>query len=149
EHLVVATGKCSSPRMPMTVLQTLDGFSGEVLHSSEAKALASRANGGDGICIVGMGNSACDLAVGKQPSVSSVYISTRSAPPIIMRQWGPLSLEWVSRAVQFLPARATDQVLSMFGAAKWGKGWRAKVFPAGVRQTWGACASNRIPCIDK
>lgn len=26
-----------------------------------------------------------------------VHISTRSAPPIIMRQWGPLSLEWVSR----------------------------------------------------
>lgn len=30
EHLVVATGKCSSPRMPVTVLQTLHGFSGEV-----------------------------------------------------------------------------------------------------------------------
>lgn len=39
----------------------------QVLHSSETRALASRATGGDAICIVGMGNSACDLAVGKQP----------------------------------------------------------------------------------
>lgn len=36
----------------------------QVLHSSEASALASRAARGS-ICIVGMGNSACDLAVGE------------------------------------------------------------------------------------
>ncbi|CAN0067124.1 unnamed protein product, partial [Ectocarpus sp. 8 AP-2014] len=178
DHVVVATGKCSSPRMPSTVLENLRGFSGEVLHSSEAKALASRAASGGGICIVGMGNSACDLAVALLANgVDRVHISTRSAPPIIMRQWGPLSLEWVSsrplhnktdyiatsppthhrpdslagteRAVQFLPARATDKVLSMFAAAKWGRGWRDKVFPPGVRQTWSACSSNRIPCVDK
>ncbi|CAN0130131.1 unnamed protein product [Ectocarpus sp. 12 AP-2014] len=150
DHVVVATGKCSSPRMPSTVLENLRGFSGEVFHSSEAKALASRAASGGGICIVGMGNSACDLAVALLANgADRVHISTRSAPPIIMRQWGPLSLEWVSRAVQFLPARATDKVLSMFAAAKWGRGWRDRVFPPGVRQTWNACSSNRIPCIDK
>ncbi|CBN76497.1 conserved unknown protein [Ectocarpus siliculosus] len=160
DHVVVATGKCSSPRMPSTVLENLRGFSGEVFHSSEAKALASRAASGGGICIVGMGNSACDLAVALLANgLDRVHISTRSAPPIIMRQWGPLSLEWVSRptkqhpstprAVQFLPARAIDKVLSMFAAAKWGRGWRDRVFPPGVRQTWSACSSNRVPCIDK
>lgn len=30
DHLVVATGKCSTPRRPATVLQNLLGFSGEV-----------------------------------------------------------------------------------------------------------------------
>ncbi|CAN0118905.1 unnamed protein product, partial [Ectocarpus sp. 4 AP-2014] len=30
DHVVVATGKCSSPRMPSTVLENLRGFSGEV-----------------------------------------------------------------------------------------------------------------------
>eukprot|EP00752_Nemacystus_decipiens_P001331 g1321.t1 len=150
DHLVVATGKCSTPRMPAAVLQSLRGFSGEVLHSSQTSNLASRAAGGGGICIVGMGNSACDLAVALLANgADKVHISTRSAPPIIMREWGPLSLEWVSRATQFLPALVSDRVLSAFAAAKWGKGWRAKVFPPGVRQTWNACASNRIPCIDK
>ncbi len=52
--------------------------------------------------------------------------------------------------MQLLPASVTDQVLSLFAAAKWGKGWRAKVFPPGVRgQTWGARSSSRIPSIDK
>eukprot|EP00903_Cladosiphon_okamuranus_P007184 g6976.t1 len=150
DHLVVATGKCSTPRRPAAVLQNLKGFSGEVIHSSETSNLASRAAGRGSICIIGMGNSACDLAVALlENGADKVHISTRSAPPIIMRQWGPLSLEWVSRVTQFLPARVADQLLSLFAAAKWGKGWRARVFPRGVRQTWSACASNRIPCIDK
>lgn len=34
-----------------------------------------------------------------------VHISTRSAPPIIMREWGPLSLEWVSRCAIRLTAK--------------------------------------------
>lgn len=131
DHVVVATGKCSSPRMPATVLQNLRGFSGEVrgvmlllllvlvllmflllfflrrdyhrssfvsvprpraryprprpytfpntllqvFHSSEAKALASRAASGGGICIVGMGNSACDLAVGELRQRHAVFRS--------------------------------------------------------------------------
>jgi len=79
--------------------------------------------------------------------------ATSSSPPLP----APVSaflgnsatLGW-SRAVQVLPARVTDQMLSLFAAAKWGKGWRAKVFPAGVRgKTWGARSSSRIPSIDK
>ncbi|CAN0407293.1 unnamed protein product, partial [Discosporangium mesarthrocarpum] len=99
-HLVVATGKNASPVLPPGVLQRLEGFDGVVGHSSNVKDLqAMAAHGqGRGVCIVGMGNSACDIALALlEKGAREVHISTRSIPPIIMRQWGPLSLEWVSR----------------------------------------------------
>ena len=54
------------------------------------------------------------------------------------------------RAAQFVPAGIVDGVLDLVAAAKWGKGWRAKVFPSEVAErTWGARATSRIPCVDK
>lgn len=40
----------------------------QVLHSSRVSGLASLARSGS-TCIVGMGNSACDLAIGEQVDV--------------------------------------------------------------------------------
>lgn len=51
--------------------------------------------------------------------------------------------------MQYLPARANDNILALFAAAKWGKGWRATVFPPQLEQTWSPCAAGRVPCIDK
>lgn len=59
----MATGKNASPRLPPAILHTLVGFSGEIVHSSRVSGLEALAK--RKVCIVGMGNSACDLAVGK------------------------------------------------------------------------------------
>ncbi|CAM9676969.1 unnamed protein product, partial [Sphacelaria rigidula] len=151
-HIVVATGKNASPAVPSDILRTLGTFSGEVVHSSKVSGISALAR--RKVCIVGMGNSACDLALALlEYGAGKVYISTRSAPPIIMRQWGPLSLEWVSRcasvSIQYLPSKFVDSVLVAFGMARWGKNWRHRAFPKGLRQTWQARSSGRVPCIDK
>lgn len=49
-----------------------------------------------------------------------------------------------------MPARVNDWVVYTLAAAKWGIGWRSKVFPSEVeKKAWGAYATNHEPSVDK
>ena len=49
-----------------------------------------------------------------------VTMSVRTAPAVVRRQWGPLSVEWVSRAaLQHLPAPLADLAVDAFCAVRW------------------------------
>lgn len=89
EHLVVATGKNAVPRCPTTVLGTLQHFPGVVLHSSQVSGLEALAK--QRVCIVGLGNSAGDLATGGLRKTWGVRPSLRgfSPSPERRRRSGP------------------------------------------------------------
>ncbi|CAM9439027.1 unnamed protein product [Chrysoparadoxa australica] len=163
DALVVATGKHSQPRMPADVVEVLRNFQGPVLHSTELRRgawgpMADLLGAESGVmqsgqvCIVGMGNSACDLAIELvKRGTGKVIISVRAAPPIIMREWGPLSLEWVTKLLaQYLPASFGDFMIDLAGKLRWGWNWRETVFPRdALSQSWQACKTSRVPVIDK
>jgi Flavin-binding monooxygenase-like len=154
-----------------------------VLHSSQVRDLTSIAH--KRVCIVGCGNSGVDIATeiirlrqqaaaaqhrtssySSSSSSSSgataaacepVHMSIRHVPPVIMRQWGCLSLEWISKhCASYMPAAVVDAVLEACAALRWGYSWKQRVFPSellksstGSSSAWGAMSSGRIPLIDK
>ena len=70
-------------------------------------------------------------------------------PSIVRRQWGPLSVEWVSLlALQHLPRALADFCVDGFVACFFGARWWVKYAPPGTR-SWMPYVSERVPVIDK
>jgi Flavin-binding monooxygenase-like len=151
-----------------------------VLHSSQVRGLASIAH--KRVCIVGCGNSGADIAAeiirlrqqaaaatqhsssthyssGSSSSSTTaacepVHMSIRHVPPVIMRQWGCLSGEWISKhCTSYMPAAVADALLEAFAALHWGFHWKHRVFPSALlgssSSAWKAVSSGRVPLIDK
>lgn len=148
DHLIVASGMHARPTIPEREKEIVAGFDGNVLHSSEVRGLASLAL--QDLVIVGFGNSAADIAMSLvNKGARRVTMCVRSVPPIVRRQWGPLSVEWVSRAVlQHLPPRVADLIVSVFIGVNFGANWWVPHFPRGTR-SWGPYSKGRTPVIDK
>jgi len=77
DHLLVASGHHSDPRMP----DYPGAFSGETLHSHAYKSAAPFR--GKRVLVVGGGNSACDIAVETSRVASRTAISMRRGYPIV------------------------------------------------------------------
>jgi len=70
-------------------------------------------------------------------------------PTIVRRQWGPLSVEWVSLlALQHLPCRLADLCVQGFVACFFGVKWWVDHVPVGTT-SWVPYGSMRVPVIDK
>ena len=149
-ELVVASGRHARAARPPAVLRALAGFDGAVLHSSEARGLEALAL--RRVLVVGFGNSAADIAMALlERGAPGVTVAVRSVPPVVRRQWGPLAVEWVSRAgLQFLPPALADLAVDLFIAVNFGRRWwrAAPDLPDDARE-WRAFASRRVPVIDK
>lgn len=81
--VIIATGlnaKASIPR-----LEGVDGFSGQVLHSSQYKNGAMY--NGCKVLVVGLGNSGAEIAADLSiHGASSISVSVRTTPPIVTRE---------------------------------------------------------------
>eukprot|EP00960_Hanusia_phi_P029708 748118-Hanusia_phi.AAC.1 len=147
EHLVIASGLHAVPALPMNMQETTSGFEGQVYHSSSVRSM--QAMTGRDVLLVGMGNSATDIAMSLLPRARSVTLSVRSVPPIVRREWGPLAVEWVSRlCLQHLPPALADGIVDLFIAVNFGRAWWKPFFPPGASQ-WRPFQSRRVPIIDK
>ncbi|EKX44111.1 hypothetical protein GUITHDRAFT_163647 [Guillardia theta CCMP2712] len=147
EHLIIASGLHAVPCFPPNTKELVAGFEGEVHHSSSVKSMQSLA--GKHVLIVGMGNSAADIAMSLLPRARSVSLSVRSVPPIVRREWGPLAVEWVSRlCLQHLPPALADAVVDLFIVVNFGRAWWTPFFPVGARK-WRPFGARRVPIIDK
>jgi len=154
QFLVIATGKNAVPKLPIDAETFTQSFDGKICHSSEVKdynGFLSHGKDDKEIVIVGMGNSACDLAMEflKAYPDKKVHLSIRSVPPIVAREWGPFAVEWVSRILcQHLPALLADKVVDLFDVVIHGWNWKKQCFPQGL-PSWRAFSSGRVPIIDK
>jgi dimethylaniline monooxygenase (N-oxide forming) len=82
-HLIAATGLNHLPRIPE--LPGLEGFAGQVLHSSEyrdAEQLRGRR-----VLVVGAGESGSDIAAQVSQVASACTISVRSSPGTLFPKW--------------------------------------------------------------
>jgi Flavin-binding monooxygenase-like len=102
------------------------------------------------------GSSSCSSSNGSSTTAACepVHMSIRHVPPVIMRQWGCLSGEWISKhCTSYMPAAVADAMLEAFAAARWGYRWRQRVFPSALlgssSSAWKAISSGRVPLIDK
>jgi hypothetical protein len=147
-HLVDASGRHARPHKPPSLLDPLQSFDGEVLHSSQVTGLAKLAM--QDVVIVGLGNSAADIAMALlDHGARRVRVCVRSMPTIVRRQWGPLSVEWVSLlALQHLPRVLADLCVEGFVACFFGARWWVPYAPPGTR-SWTPYSSQRVPVIDK
>ncbi len=88
ENVAVATGHHSTPNH--VSFPGMDGFTGTIMHSVDYKAAKQALAIGDqkmkkkkNVCVVGIGNSAVDVAVNLVPHADKVYLSTRSGAWVI------------------------------------------------------------------
>jgi cation diffusion facilitator CzcD-associated flavoprotein CzcO len=72
DAVVTATGHFHSPRWP----PILDGFAGELMHSADYREPAQAAN--RRVLVIGLGNSACDVAADVSWVASKAIISART-----------------------------------------------------------------------
>lgn len=77
-YLIVATGANHTPRTP-----TFDGFQGEILHSSQFHAAEQLR--GKKVLVVGVGESATDVAVSSSKVADSVTVWGRRVPDLAPR----------------------------------------------------------------
>ncbi|MGW4249752.1 flavin-containing monooxygenase [Nocardia sp. NPDC004722] len=105
DAVLVANGHHWDPRMPEPMFPGADGFSGRIMHShsyTEESQLAGRR-----VVVVGMGNSAMDIAVDASYHAHATYLSARRGVHIIPKyvwgrpydqiggsEWIPASLRW-------------------------------------------------------
>jgi cation diffusion facilitator CzcD-associated flavoprotein CzcO len=81
--IIIATGLNAVPSMPRW--EGIDGFSGEVLHSSQYTS--GPVYSGHKSLVVGLGNSGAEIAADlSKHSASSVSVSIRTIPPIVTRE---------------------------------------------------------------
>lgn len=82
-HLVLSTGLNQSPRVPE--LPGLDGFAGQVLHSSEYRDAEDFR--GKRVVVVGAGESASDIAAQVSQVAAASVVSMRTAPGTLFPKW--------------------------------------------------------------
>eukprot|EP01041_Mallomonas_annulata_P002351 gene2351-4564_t len=114
--IIVASGAMSQPRVSEQLQQLLSrgGFSGSVIHSSEAGDLSALSR--KRVLLVGVGNSAIDISTTLlKYGAQVVHISAHSRPPIVPREWSCLGIEACSLyCLQYLPTVWADAVVGIF-----------------------------------
>ncbi|KAJ8312625.1 hypothetical protein KUTeg_009998, partial [Tegillarca granosa] len=102
DGVLICTGHHTYPNMP--TFRGLDVFNGQVMHSHSYRENSKLT--GKRVLVVGIGNSAVDIAVDASHTASQVYLSTRRGAWVISRKgfWGlPADAMANSRFVFSLP----------------------------------------------
>ncbi|XP_068679794.1 flavin-containing monooxygenase 5-like [Montipora foliosa] len=102
DFVMVCTGVNSDPRIPD--IPGLDGFTGNVLHSKEYRTWQKFKD--KRVVVLGLGNSAADIACELSHHASQVYLSVRTGSYVIPRLSDggePFDVQGLSRFVASLP----------------------------------------------
>ena len=144
DTVIMAAGMNHTPKMPK--FEGLDGYTGELLHSSEYK------NGqpytGKKVLVVGFGNSGCEQAICLHEHGAYPSISVRSGVNVLPRDILGMPILKASKLTKFLPPKIADWInkpiihwyigdLSQYGLKKHPYG------PAEQLQK-----ENRVPLLD-
>jgi cation diffusion facilitator CzcD-associated flavoprotein CzcO len=108
-HLVVATGANRVPRMPAVDGQPL--FAGTVLHSQAYRNAAPFS--GQRVLVVGLGNSAAEIALDLAQRGVAVALSVRSPQNIVYRDVLGVPVQLTALLLSRLPASWSDAVSSL------------------------------------
>ncbi len=109
DAVLVANGHHWDPRLPEPMFPGAEGFRGEIMHShsyTEEAQLAGRR-----VVVVGMGNSAMDIAVDASYHAAETYLSARRGVHVIPKYvWGRpydqiAGKEWLPSALRWPLAR--------------------------------------------
>ncbi|MET9264583.1 NAD(P)-binding domain-containing protein [Amycolatopsis sp. NPDC004079] len=109
DAVLVANGHHWDPRLPEPMFPGAEGFRGEIMHShsyTEEAQLAGRR-----VVVVGMGNSAMDIAVDASYHAAETYLSARRGVHVIPKYvWGKpydriAGKEWLPSALRWPVAR--------------------------------------------
>ena len=110
DHLVLATGIVANPRMPE--LPGCDRFGGRVLHSVAYRRPEPFA--GRRVLIVGLGNSAGEIAAELAASGAAVTVAVRSGAHVVPRSLFGVPIQYIAYAVGMLPDPAERALLRAF-----------------------------------
>ncbi|WP_344682346.1 flavin-containing monooxygenase [Saccharopolyspora taberi] len=83
-NVVVATGQHWRPRFPDPPIAGADTFGGRVLHSFGFSDAAAHA--GERVLVLGIGNSACDIAVELSRAAEKTFLAIRHGAHIVPKQ---------------------------------------------------------------
>jgi len=110
DFVMVCTGVNWDPHE--TNIPGLDGFPGDVIHSRDYRTWKNFE--GKRVLIVGLGNSAGDIACDLSHHTQQVYLSTRSGSWVISRLvdgGAPLDATFLTRFFDLIPKKFASQVL--------------------------------------
>ena len=134
-NVVIATGYNRAPQIP--TWPGREAFKGELIHSSQYRNSAPYR--GRDVLVVGAGNSGAEIATDLvEGGARKVWISIRTPPNIVRRNFGPIANQYVGIAVHRLPVSLVDRIglalqrvsigdLSRFGVAPPTKGVYTRV----------------------
>jgi len=105
-NVVVATGNTRAADSP--VWPGMDSYSGRVLHSSAYRTGADFR--GQGVLVVGFGNSACEIAIDLAEQGASPALAVRSAVNVIPRELLGIPITSFGLISQIFPPRVADAI---------------------------------------
>ncbi|XP_052592565.1 putative dimethylaniline monooxygenase [N-oxide-forming] 6 isoform X2 [Peromyscus californicus insignis] len=103
DAVMICSGHHVYPNMPTDSFPGLEHFEGKCLHSRDYKSPGTFQ--GKRILVIGLGNSAADIAVELSRLAAQVIISTRSGSWVMSRVWNdgyPWDMVYVTRFASFL-----------------------------------------------
>ncbi|XP_024899696.1 dimethylaniline monooxygenase [N-oxide-forming] 3 isoform X3 [Pteropus alecto] len=103
DAVMICSGHHVYPNLPSDSFPGLDKFQGHYLHSRDYKG--PEAFKGKRVLVIGLGNSACDIAVELSHLATQVIISTRSGSWVMSRLWDdgcPWDMVYVTRFANLL-----------------------------------------------
>jgi putative flavoprotein involved in K+ transport len=144
DSVVIATGFNQRPVIP--AWPGVDGFSGELVHSARYRNARPYVN--KDVLIVGAGNSGAEIAVDLiETGARKVWLSVRSGPNILHRDFGGVPTQAMGVMMRRLPPRLVDRVAALFARITVGDLTKHGM-PA---PEWGLTAAvkhERIPILD-
>ena len=108
--VVVATGYSNVPLLPDW--QGSGEFTGQIVHAHGYRNAAPYQ--GKSVLVVGGGNTGTEIAVDlAEGGAASVFLSMRSVPHIIRRNFGPWAAQMTGILVRHLPAAVVDRIAAL------------------------------------
>ncbi len=109
--VVVATGIMSSPVMP--AFPGMDTYTGQLLHSTEYRRPDERL--GQSVLVIGIGNSAAEIASELAASGRDVTVSVRSGATVIPRTIAGIPSQYFGWGMSWLPGPVQRQIVQSTG----------------------------------
>lgn len=112
QAVVVATGIMSSPVMPS--IAGAEAFTGELIHSSAYRSPTNFA--GRRVLVVGIGNSAAEIATELADAGAKVTVSVRSGANNLPRSIAGIPSQYLGWATSWLPRQLQQRLARMLGS---------------------------------
>ncbi|MCV7417564.1 flavin-containing monooxygenase [Mycolicibacterium litorale] len=124
DAVVIATGNYHTPALP--AWPGMEGFTGELLHSADYRNPWPFA--GRDVLVVGVGNSATDIALQLSDGVAArVRLAVRNPPHLVPRSAAGIPVDAFSAALQRLPVPVLDHAAAVVSRL-----WFGDLSPAGL-----------------